>query len=159
MLLRIKILCWKRKSENWNIYILSDNQAAIKALGTHQITSKLVWDCHQFLTQLAKHNIVQMIWVPGHESIAGNETADQLARTGSEHPFIGPGPGVARKRSGTGLTEITKKHWESTTGLKEAKGFISGPSAKRTKDLYRTIRFILDFTHRLVYIPTIPHIS
>jgi hypothetical protein len=27
--------------------------------------------------------------VPGHESIVGNETADQLTRTGSENPFIG----------------------------------------------------------------------
>jgi hypothetical protein len=43
---------------------------------------------------------------------------------------------LPRERSGTGLTEITKKHWESTIGLKQAKGFISGPSAKRTMDLY-----------------------
>jgi ribonuclease HI len=41
--------------------------------------------------------------VPGHEAIVGNETADQLARSGSEHPFIGPKPacgisvGVAKK--------------------------------------------------------------
>jgi hypothetical protein len=28
-----------------------------------------------------------------------------------------------------------KKYWESTTGLKQEKGFISGPSSKRTKDL------------------------
>jgi ribonuclease HI len=65
---------------------------AIKALGKHQITSKLVWDCHQSLTQLARHNRVQLIWVPGHEGIVGNETADRLARTGSEHPFIGSEP-------------------------------------------------------------------
>jgi hypothetical protein len=41
--------------------------------------------------------------VLGHEGIAGNETADQLAKIGAEHTFIGPEPacgismGVARK--------------------------------------------------------------
>jgi ribonuclease HI len=35
---------------------------------------------------------VQLIWVPGHEGIVGNETADQLVKTGSEHPFIEPEP-------------------------------------------------------------------
>jgi ribonuclease HI len=55
-----------------------------------------------------------MIWVPGLEGIVGNETADQLARTGSEHPFTGPEPacgisvGVAKKAVRTGLTEIIK---------------------------------------------------
>jgi ribonuclease HI len=70
-----------RNYENRNIYILSDSQAAIKALDKHQITSNLFWDCHQSLTQLARHNRVQLIWVPGHDGIVGNETADQLART------------------------------------------------------------------------------
>jgi hypothetical protein len=46
---------------NRNIYILSDSQAAIKELHKYQINSKLVWDCHQFLAKLAKHNRVQVI--------------------------------------------------------------------------------------------------
>jgi ribonuclease HI len=97
-----------RGYKNRNIYILSDSQAAIKALGKCQISSKLVWDCHQSLIQLGRHNRVQLIWVPGHEGIDGNELADQLARTGSEHPFTGPEPacsistGAAKKAVSNG---------------------------------------------------------
>jgi hypothetical protein len=67
-------------------------QAAIKALDSYQINSKLVWDCHRSLEQLAEHNRVQLILVPGHKGIDGNEIADQLAKLGSECPFIGPEP-------------------------------------------------------------------
>jgi ribonuclease HI len=42
--------------------------------------------------QLAEHDRVQLIWVPGREGIDGNEIADQLDKLGSEHPFIGPEP-------------------------------------------------------------------
>jgi hypothetical protein len=35
-----------RNYKNRIMYILSDNQAAIKTLGKYQITSNLVWDCH-----------------------------------------------------------------------------------------------------------------
>jgi hypothetical protein len=68
--------------------------------------------------------------VPGQEGIVGNETADQLARTGSEHPFTGPEPacgisvGVTKKAVRDWTDRSHKKHWESTTGLKQAKGHI-----------------------------------
>jgi ribonuclease HI len=42
--------------------------------------------------KLAKSDSVQVILVPGHEGIESNETADQLAKLGSECPLIGPEP-------------------------------------------------------------------
>jgi hypothetical protein len=115
--------------KNRNIYNLSDSKAAIKALGKHKITSKLVWDCHQSFIQLAKHNRVQLIWMPNHEGFVGNEMVYQLVRMGSGHPFIGPelacvfSIGVAKKTVSDWMNRNhththTQKHWESATGLK-----------------------------------------
>jgi ribonuclease HI len=128
--------------KNRNIYILSDSQAAIKALDKDQITSKLVSECHQSLIQLARHNRVQLIWVPGHDSITGNKTADHLSRTGSEHPFTGPESacGISFEVAKRVMNKKHIKQWESIMGLKEAKEVILGPSAKRSKDLLKLNR-------------------
>jgi ribonuclease HI len=90
--------------------------------------------------------------VPGHEGIVSNGKADQLARTGSEHPFIGPEPawgisiGVAKKavREWTKRNhkkkkrrKKEKKHCESVTGLREAKGLLQWPFARRMKALLK----------------------
>jgi ribonuclease HI len=68
-----------------NIYILSYSQAAVKALDSFNINSKLVWDCHQCLMKLKENNRIQLVWVPGHTEINRNEIADELARQGSSH--------------------------------------------------------------------------
>jgi ribonuclease HI len=46
--------------------------------------------------------------VPGHEGIAGNELADQLARTGSEYPFMGPEPACSIS---FGAAEKAVRNW------------------------------------------------
>ena len=43
-----------------NMYILSDRQAAIKALDSSHINSKLVWSFHQSMMKLAEHNRIQL---------------------------------------------------------------------------------------------------
>jgi hypothetical protein len=108
--------------KNRNIYILSDSQVAITALGKYQIT-----------IQLAGHNRVQLIWVPGHEGTAGNEITDLLKRTGSEHLFTRPEPacgisiGVVKRAGRVWMNRNHIKQWESTIGLKQVKGLTSGP--------------------------------
>jgi hypothetical protein len=78
--------------------------------------------------------------------IVGNEKADQLAKTRSEHPFLGPesacgiSVGVAKKVVRDWTNRNNKEYWESTTGLREAKGLIQGPSIRRTKDLLKLNR-------------------
>lgn len=73
-----------------NIYILFDRQAGIEALRYLRTNSKLAWDFYQSLVKLAEHNRVQLVWVPVHMGIDGNEITDQLAREGFLHPLIGP---------------------------------------------------------------------
>ena len=42
----------------------------------------------------AEHNRIQLVWVPVHIGIDGNEITDQLARHDSSHPLIGPEPAL-----------------------------------------------------------------
>jgi len=60
-----------------NIYILSDSQAAIKALDSFQINSKLIWDCNQLLVKLAEHDRIQLVWVLGHVGVDGMNWPDK----------------------------------------------------------------------------------
>jgi hypothetical protein len=105
--------------------------------------------------------------MPGHEGIAGDETAYLLAITGSEHPFIGLEPAcgisirVAKRATRNWTNRNHTKQCESTTGLKQAKGLISGLSARRTYDKMdcRTIHRTMSskwtpFKVRLTDVPT-----
>lgn len=76
------------------IYICSDSQAALKALELRRTNSHLVSECKETLQQLPSLNRVTLIWVLGHEGIAGNERADELARRESGTPLQAPGSAV-----------------------------------------------------------------
>jgi hypothetical protein len=74
-----------------------------------------------------------------HELLIGCTVTTVPSR--SEYPFIGPEPacgisvGAAKKAIRDWTNRNHNKHWQSITGLKQVKGLIQGPSARRTKDL------------------------
>ncbi|CAH1969569.1 unnamed protein product [Acanthoscelides obtectus] len=119
------------------IIILSDSQAAMKALSACKITSSLVLQCRKALDCLAARHPVSLIWVPGHAGIRGNETADTLAKTGSASKLVGPEPALgvtahkARRKMETWVARQHSQKWRSITrNLRQARELIEGPSAK-----------------------------
>ena len=136
---------WKDRVEE-TIYIYSDSQSAIEAIGSNLVKSKTVFKCKQRLNELGSRNKVSLIWVPGHEGIHGNEKSDELARTGAENSFIGPEPKL-------GITVNTRKHlvkkwlrnehvraWTSYNGARHSKVFCGIPSEETGQQLLSLCR-------------------
>ena len=79
-------------STTTNIIFFSDSQAALQAINSTRVKSRLVLDIIDQLNTLGTTHQVELRWIPGHEGVPGNERADELARHGSSIQPIGPEP-------------------------------------------------------------------
>ncbi|XP_065356399.1 uncharacterized protein LOC135950799 [Calliphora vicina] len=98
----------RRRLRDNIIFVMSDSQAALRALSSYEVRSGVVMDCLTSLNELGTHNELILCWVPGHEGHAGNERADCLANRGARRSFIGPEPffGIPR-----GYTMERIRYW------------------------------------------------
>ena len=109
------------------VHILSDSQAAIKALSSTEVKSKTVWECLRSLRGLSRQRKVHITWIPGHNGHEGNERADGLAKQGAERPYMGPEPacGIPRSLIGLELRDWEKRmslsYWNSLRGHRQSK--------------------------------------
>ena len=68
----------KSSSHASNVWVFSDSQESLRLIGKNQIEQEAV---HQSINTLAAMGcIVHLYWVPGHNNIAGNESADKAAK-------------------------------------------------------------------------------
>ena len=68
-----------------NIVLLSDSLSALQSL-TNGPTDFRTQQLHNSLRTLSDNNRVVLQWVPAHVGIAGNETADRLAKAAAKLP-------------------------------------------------------------------------
>ena len=116
-----------------HIYICTDSRAALLALNSTRVNSALILDCKNTLDRLCESNRVNLVWVPAHCGIEGNENADELAREGSRTAFVGPEPALAiacstvkaKIRSWTKGQFQTE--WHKQAGLRQSRTFIANP--------------------------------
>ena len=122
-----------RGYQGLHIYICTDSQAALKALTSRRVTSRITLECRESLDRLGTRNRVKLVWVPGHQGIGDNEEADALAREGSATPFIGPEPALpcstslVKSRINSWATAQFKDTWTEQTGHRQSKIFLNVP--------------------------------
>lgn len=134
------------------IHIYSDSLAAINAISSYKIESKLVMDCIQALNLIAANRELTLIWCPAHSNIEGNDRADALARVGTQQMAFGPEPffPITEKRCRTicklWLQEKMIARWRNTDKCSHTKHFIISPEVKLTNQLLTFSKLKLSFT-------------
>jgi hypothetical protein len=115
--------------------------AALLAISSHTMSSKLVLQCRNSLQELSILNRVKLFWVLGHCDIFGNEEADRLGGVGSKSSFCEPEPCLPVSKS---LMMIrVPKEWMSgnhlsywnTSGRRQSKVWIKRPCLKLARFL------------------------
>jgi ribonuclease HI len=136
-------------SFNQNIEILSDSQAALKAISSNIIQSKTVKQAVVGLQELARNNRVELKWIPAHRGYTGNERADELAKEGANKCNTRKRRRVELPITKTKIRSILneiqarrhKQKWARKSGtLKHSKKFVSEPDPKRTKQILNLSR-------------------
>ena len=97
---------------------------------------RIVKECKLKLCSIGRWNELELIWVPGHCGIDGNEKADELARDGSSNSPYGSEPiiGISNSFMSGWINQmidlLNAQRWNNLDKCKHSKLFIKEPSKK-----------------------------
>ena len=123
-----------------------DSQAAIKALDSRTVTSRLVLDTINELNDASKNRQIRLYWTKAHTGTTGNELADQAAKEGRRLALV---EAVAMPK-----IELTNKimdcfyelwdsQWQAYSGARMTKQFYPKPDKKQAKHVHKLGRIEL----------------
>lgn len=124
-----------------DIKILTDSQAAILAISAETVRSATILRCKEEINNFSTGGSLDLIWVPGHTDIEGNEMADELAREGSslsEVNICNPKPFQALKVELRQWADgMHRSIWNSAEVGRTTKILWGDPDRSKTKELLK----------------------
>lgn len=125
------------------VWICTDSTAALNALNAVKLTSKLIIECVRLLELISARRPINLLWVPSHANVVGNEIADSLAKRGARtstdgaEPFLPLEENRIRACSNSWLQDQIPVKWSRVLTCSHTKKFLTRPNEKLSYQLLR----------------------
>ena len=134
-----------RHNSEISIKVFTDSQAALLALSTPTIKSRLVHSTIMELNKLVQQGVsVEVCWIKAHIGHEGNERADEEARRAESLEDIHTAilvPFAYFKNCVKNATyDLWKQEWENNPTCRMSKNFLTEPHIGKSKEIMQLAR-------------------
>ncbi|CAK9795846.1 Probable RNA-directed DNA polymerase from transposon X-element [Anthophora plagiata] len=112
----LEALIHTRTNNLQNLVIYTDSMSVIQALSTaHNSNHELIAYIQETYTELSNNNVdINIVWIPSHQGISGNELADTAAKEATTLPLSQPVTPVPYQDISNHIKTVIKDEWNKT---------------------------------------------